>query len=142
MFTEALQTAVESIFVMIMGLVIPVAFAYAAKKLNDFVTAKGLESNSEYIANTFSRIGDTIESVVNHTTQTFVQNLKTDNLFNGDMQIEAMRLSRQAAINMLDAESTALIKDLHGDLNAWIETQIESVIYEQGLVKFMTEQKS
>jgi len=92
--------------------------------------------------NTFSRIGDTIESVVNHTTQTFVQNLKTDNLFNGDMQIEAMRLSRQAAINMLDAESTALIKDLHGDLNAWIETQIESVIYEQGLVKFMTEQKS
>jgi len=135
MFTEALQAAVESILMIVLTIVIPTGAAYAAKKLSDWVKAKAKASESEYIINMFAHIGDTIESVVNHTTQTFVKDLKQDGTFNADMAAEALKTSRESALKMLNAESTALIETLHGDAKKWIETQIESIIVEQGLTK-------
>jgi len=135
MFTETLQTAVESILMMVLTLVIPALVAYGMKKVNDFVKVKVKASNSEYVRNMFEHIGDTIESVVNQTTQTYVKELKDLETFDLGEQRMALQITKEKLAHMINAESVALIEMLHGDAGKWIETQVESIIAKQKNIK-------
>jgi len=142
MFTEALKETVESILMLLLTAIIPTLVGYGVYKFNKWFKAKTKVLDSEYAINMFEHIGDTIESVVNHTTKTFVESLKRSNEFDAENKIEALKKSKTAAISMLDEESTALIQKMHGDLNNWVETQIISILEEQGSVKLMASHKS
>jgi hypothetical protein len=133
MATETLQAAVSSILMMVLTLVLPAILAVGAKYLNDFIKARAQSSRSEYLRTMFGHIGDTIESVVNHTTQTYVRELKESDSFNLEEQKRAFNLTKNAALSMLNDEAKTLIETTHGDLNSWVNAQIESVIAEQAL---------
>ena len=135
MFTETLHTAAESILMMVLTVVIPVLLGYGATKFSAFIKAKTGELNSEYAINMFAHIADTIESVVNHTTQTYVQELKDIDRFDIDAQSEALQKTKLKAFLLLNNEAQELIRATHGDLHRWLETQVESVLLEQKLLK-------
>jgi len=135
MFTEALQTAIESILMMVLTTVIPAAALFLGVKVNSYFKAKGLAAKSGYAANMFYQIGDTLESVTNHTTQTFVKELKSDGTFDPKMAVEAMKKTKERALQMLNDEAKALIVQTHGDLETFIETEVESFLLKNGLAQ-------
>jgi len=135
MFTEALQTAVESIFMMVLTLVVPAATAWLGFKINAWFKAKGMAATSEYAANMFYHIGDTLEAVVDHTTKTFVDELKSDGVFDAHMAIEAMKKTKNRALCLLNDEAKSLIERTHGDIEMWIETEVESILTQYGLAR-------
>jgi len=137
MFTEAFQTVVESILMSVLIAAIGTFVPYGMYKLNQWFKEKLKVLDSEYAINMFAHIGDTIESVVNHTTQTYVQSLKSADKFDAKEQIKALETSKKNALKMLNKEAVELIEATHGDINKWIESQIESVIVEQGLMKIL-----
>ena len=130
MAAETLNTTLNSILMLVLTLAIPALLAVGAKMLNDYIKARAQSSKSEYLRTMFGHIGDTIESVVNHTTQTYVKELKASDKFDLEEQKSALIKSRNAALSMLNDEAIQLIETTHGDLNKWIETQIESVVAE------------
>jgi len=118
---------------LVLTLAIPAILAVGAKMLNDYIKVKAQSSKSEYLQTMFAHIGDTIEDVVNHTSQTYVRALKESDSFDLKEQKNALLMSKDAALNMLNDEAVKLIETTHGDLNKWIETQIESVIADQAI---------
>lgn len=67
---------------------------------------------------------------VQYTTQTYVDFMKKHNAFDNEAQKEAMRLSREKAMLLLDASSKDLIQNISGDLDSWLTTMIESKLLE------------
>ena len=135
MLTETLNTTLESILMIVLTVAIPALLAVGAKYLNDFIQTKAQSVKSEYFQTMMAHIGDTIEDVVNHTSQTYVRELKDADKFDTEQQKKALRLSKAAAISMLNDEAITLIQQTHKDVNQWIETQIESVLKDQALLK-------
>ena len=135
MAAESLQTTVNAILMMVLTLAVPAILALGAKMLNDFIKTKAQASKSEYFRTMFAHIGDTIEDVVNHTTKTYVTELKNSDKFDIEEQKAALNKSKEAALSMLNDEAVALIETTHGDINKWIETQIESVLVDKALPK-------
>jgi len=119
----------------VLTVAIPILIGVGIKYFNDFIKTKAEASKSEYLRTMFLHIGDTIESVVNHTTQTYVNELKNCDRFDLDAQRCALQISQATALNMLNAEAISLIEQTHGDVQKWISTQIESVVMEQGVAK-------
>lgn len=71
-----------------------------------------------------------VYSAVECTNQTFVDELKKEGKFTKEMQIEAFNRSKEMVLNLLsEAAKQAIIKSC-GDLEAWVQIQIESAVAE------------
>lgn len=84
---------------------------------------KGL-SNDKYIRHAT----DIVIAVVCATSQTIVDDLKRDGEFTREAQKMVFLDAKAQILNMLNEKSKIVLKELYGDLDAWIETQIESVV--------------
>jgi len=135
MLTDTFQTAIELTLRIVMIVAVIAIVGAAFFFFSKFAKADAQSSKSEYLQTMFAHIGETIESVVHHTNQTYVNELKNSNRFDIDAQRCALNISQATALNMLNAEAISLIGQTHGDVQKWISTQIESVVMEQGLAK-------
>ena len=132
---ETLQTTFASILEVILIVVIPTLALYGGKMLREFIQTKAKSVNNEYIRTMFEEIGDTLESTVAATSQTFVDSLKAAGSFDKEAQKEAMKLSVGTAKKLLNKEAQELIVKTHGDLDLWITTQVDKFVREQKLDK-------
>ncbi len=73
---------------------------------------------------------DIVDDAVKSTYQTYVQSLKEQGTFDKDAQIAALQKAKCTILSHLSGEAQDYVKQLFGDLNGWIETQIESKLYE------------
>jgi len=72
----------------------------------------------------------TITSVVEATYQTYVEALKETDAFTAEAQKTALNKAVETAKSQLSNELTEYLETNGIDLNSWLETQIESIIYE------------
>lgn len=132
---ETLQTTFASILEVILIVVIPALALYGGKMLHEFFHTKAKSVNNEYIKTMFEEIGDTLESTVAATSQTFVDSLKATGSFDKEAQEEAMKQSVGTAKKLLNKEAQELIVKTHGDLDLWLKTQVDKFVREQKLNK-------
>ena len=70
-----------------------------------------------------------IENSVKYTYQTYVEGMKDKDIFDANAQKHALQMAKDKALSMLSEGFINMIKDMYGDVNNWLETNIESTIY-------------
>lgn len=71
-----------------------------------------------------------VDGAVKATYQTYVQALKESGDFDKEAQLAALEKAKYAALAQLSENAKEYIRALYGDLDKWLETQIESRLYE------------
>lgn len=108
--------------------VVPILSYYITKFLRAKFEKMMSEKDSQYFDRTMYEIFNLIETVVNSTTQTYVDALKSEGKFTKESQVEALNKTKGTVLSLLSTESKELIATLYGDIDKWIEVQIESTI--------------
>ena len=70
-----------------------------------------------------------LENSVKYTYQTYVEGMKDKDIFDEAAQKQALQMAKDKALSMLSEGFIETIKNLYGDVNNWLETNIESTIY-------------
>ena len=70
-----------------------------------------------------------LENSVKYTYQTYVEGMKDKDIFDEAAQKQALQMAKDKALSMLSEGFLETIKNLYGDVNNWLETNIESTIY-------------
>lgn len=90
-----------------------------------------LKINNEQFNKTINVVEQTIANAVKATTQTYVDNLKKENLFNKEAQLVAFEKTKTAVLAQLTEDSKKVITAVYGDLNTYLTNMIEAKVNEQ-----------
>ena len=71
-----------------------------------------------------------IDNAVKATYQTYVQALKEEDKFDKDAQLAALEKAKYAVLSQMSGDMKTYIPSAFGDLDKWLETKIESRLYE------------
>lgn len=71
-----------------------------------------------------------ITSAVKATYQSYVEGLKGTNAWTKEAQEKALQLALETAKEELTTDALAYIQEQHGDIDKYIKTLIESVLYD------------
>ena len=84
------------------------------------------ETAQKYLNNAI----DVVNNAVKTTYQTYVQALKETGTFDKDAQLAALEKAKYAALSQLSVDAKNYITEAFGDIDKWLETKIESSIYD------------
>ena len=84
------------------------------------------ETAQKYLNNAI----DVVNNAVKTTYQTYVQALKETGTFDKDAQLAALEKAKYAALSQLSVDTKNYITEAFGDIDKWLETKIESSIYD------------
>lgn len=73
---------------------------------------------------------DIVNNSVKATYQTYVQALKETGSFDKDAQLAALEKAKYSILSQLSEGAKDYIAGAFGDVNKWIETKIESCLYD------------
>lgn len=73
---------------------------------------------------------DIVNNSVKATYQTYVQALKESGSFDKDAQLAALEKAKYSILSQLSEGAKEYISGAFGDVNKWIETKIESCLYD------------
>ena len=110
-----LARLIESLALLLISVLIP----YAIKWL------KG-QTDSVFLKNMIARAEQLVDDCVNYTSQTFVNALKKEGKFTKEEWKIAFDMSKDRVLALMTEEMAKALEDCFGDLNIWIETQIET----------------
>lgn len=90
-----------------------------------------LKIDIEQCNETINIVEQTIANAVKATTQTYVDNLKKEKLFNKEAQLVAFEKTKAAVLAQLTEDSKNVIAAIYGDLNTYLTNTIEAQVNEQ-----------
>ena len=97
-----------------------------------FIKTKQTEIESrtknEIVKKYISMLAETINTCVLATNQTYVDALKQNGAFDEASQTEAFNKTKNAILNILTDEAKKYLTEAYGDLNVYIEEQIEAIV--------------
>lgn len=102
-------------------LLISVAIPYGIK----WIKAK---TRNETLIKLIERAENLVENCVEYTSQTFVNALKKEGKFTKEEGQIAFNMSKERILSLMTEELQAAIMECFGDVNLWIETQIEMTV--------------
>lgn len=73
---------------------------------------------------------DIISRAVKTTYQTYVEGLKNEDMFTVEAQNRALVKAKAIALSQLSGDIKSFVETNFGDVEQWIESTIESVIYD------------
>ena len=85
-------------------------------------------TDSELLQKYIGMLDSTITACVLTTTQTYVDALKAKGQFDAEAQKEAFNQTKNAVLAILSEEAKVYLASALGDLNAYIDTKIESEV--------------
>lgn len=87
------------------------------------------EQNTNEIANKYiDLLAQTIETCVIATNQTYVESLKKKNAFTREAQQEAFKMTKEAVLTILSSEAEKYLTEVYGDLDTYINNQIQAFV--------------
>lgn len=98
--------------------------AFIRNKAIELKNKNKSEKDDKYI----DRITEIVTLCVVTTTQTYVDSLKKLGQFDQNAQVEAFNKTKDAVMSMLNDELKDFIVDTFGDLNEYLNTQIEATV--------------
>ena len=128
--SQELLSLIADIFQVCIIPLLGVLTAYAVK----FIKAKSNELTVKTENDLFDKyifmLADTISACVLATNQTYVESLKAQGKFDAEAQKIAFEKTKNAVLAILSDEAQEYLSAAVGDLNAYIEQQIEAVVKE------------
>lgn len=117
----------QSILLSVLGIIITALASWAAERAIALINSK--LNNSKY-AKYLVDATNIITGAVKSTYQTYVQALKDKDMFTLEAQAEALSKAKEIAIGQLSLEVKKYLEENFGEVESWINSQIESVIYD------------
>ena len=119
------EILINIISVVVTSIVLPL-ITYLGIKLTQWLNTKIKDVKHRAL---LTKVTDIITSNVASVFQTYVEELKKENKFDGKAQSDALRYAKENILNEIGEEAKGFIADNYGDVNVWLTTQIESTIY-------------
>lgn len=117
---------ITDIILSCVSIVLTALATWGIKKLTDWLNIKIEDSKLKNILNDAI---DTITNIVKAVYQTYVESLKDQNLFDKNAQEEALKRAMEQAKLELSEEIKVFLENNKIDVDSWLKTQIESIIY-------------
>ena len=117
-WNEVLMYIINTVFKIIITVAIPYAFSLATAKLKGDVEKKYLQLFEELVRN-----------AVQNVQQTYVANMKAENLFDEEAQNTAFKMVKDSVLSMMNDETKRIVMEAVGDFEAFINSKIEAEVY-------------
>lgn len=108
----------------LLGVLTAYLVAFIRSKSKELSAKTDNENAQKYIA----MLGETISACVIATNQTYVENLKKDQLFDAEAQKEAFQKTYDAVMAVLTDEAKMYLASIYGDLTTYITNKIEAEV--------------
>lgn len=123
-YIELLSQIFEVCIIPLLGVLTAYAIAYINAKKDEIM----IKSDNDLIDKYTAMLAETIEACVLATNQTYVETLKKEGKFNADAQQKAFTMTKNAVLNILSAEAKEYLTEAFGDLNTYVNKQIEASV--------------
>lgn len=123
-WVEILQTLLG----VVITTVVPVISYYIVKYLKVLFYNLSVKTDSEYFKETLDQVLHLITTTVTSTSQTYVDSLKAAGKFDSEAQATAFNKTKDAILNLLNDEMKDLISTAYGDLDKWLDNEIEAKV--------------
>ena len=87
-----------------------------------------IKSENELAQKYITMLGETISACVIATNQTYVENLKKEQIFDAEAQKEAFQKTYDAVMAVLTEEAKVYLASAYGDLTTYITNKIEAEV--------------
>ena len=119
-----LQQIFEVAIIPLIGVLTGILIKFIKSKSDEVIAATDNEKAKKYI----SLLDNTICDCVLATTQTYVETLKKENLFDAEAQKKAFEMTYNAVLNVLTDDAKDYLSAIYGDLGAYMTTKIEAEV--------------
>lgn len=123
-----MENILHDILFAVITATIPVLTYYLAKYLSMLFEKIKVGIDSEDTQESLSNIFNLILTVVSSTSQTYVDSLKASGTFDKEAQQEAFMKTKETILSLLSDNYKKIIEDIYGDIDAWLDVQIESAV--------------
>lgn len=118
---------IQTILLSVLGIIITTFVSWALERLIAFINAKLKGAKyTQYLTDAV----DIVSRAVKNTYQTYVQSLKDKDMFTAEAQTEALTKAKDMAMSQLSDEMQNYISSNFGDVEKWLTSTIESVLYD------------
>ena len=123
-YIELLSQIFEVCIIPLLGVLTAYAVTYIKAKRDEII----IQSNNDLITKYSTMLTETIEACVLATNQTYVESLKKEGKFTVEAQQKAFTMTKNAVLNILSAEAKEYLTEAFGDLNTYVNKQIEAAV--------------
>lgn len=123
-----MKQELQTILIQLLIAILPILTAFIVRLLNlKSNEIKELTKNSK-LDKYVDYAADIIKKSVIAVNQTFVEKLKEQNAFTSEKQKEAFELAKKKILSMLNEDAKKVLASIYGDLNTFIDSQIEATV--------------
>lgn len=117
----------QSILLSVLSIVITTLVGWISDRLIKLINTK--ITNTKY-AKYLSDALDIVTRAVKSTYQTYVESLKNQNMFTEEAQKQALERAKNTVLTQLSKDTQSFIQSNFGDVEGWIQENIESTLYD------------
>lgn len=110
---------------------IPVCGSFLVKYLNKKSAQAAAETDSAEMKSLIEQVNDAVTKAVTYTTQTFVESMKKNGVFDAEAQSEALQKSLDKTLALLSEVAKSALEEIYGDLNDYLTVRIEAEVKNQ-----------
>ena len=114
----------EACIIPLLGVLTAYLVAFIKNKTKELAVKADNDLAEKYI----TMLGETISACVIATNQTYVENLKKDQIFDEEAQKEAFQKTYDAVMAVLTEDAKEYLASIYGDLNTFIINKIEAEV--------------
>lgn len=117
-WNEILMYIIETLLKLVVAVAIPYGFKLLRNKIQNDTQIKYLNKFEKLVAD-----------AVNQVQQTYVENMKAENLFDKQAQIDAFAMVKANVLNMMNDRMQEIVIDAVGDFDEYMRNIIESEVF-------------
>lgn len=117
-WNEVLMYFIEVVLKLIISAVIPYLFVQIGKNFKSDAAKKYLDMFEKLVADAVAQV-----------QQTYVENMKAEDLFDKDAQEKAFEMVKENVLKMMNSRMQTIVTDAVGDFDEYIRNLIESQVY-------------
>lgn len=110
---------------------IPVCASYLIRFLNQKSGQIAAETDSVELKSLIEQVNDAVTKAVTYTTQTFVESMKKNGIFDAEAQAQALQKSLDKTLALLSEVAKSALEDIYGDINEYLTVRIEAEVKTQ-----------
>lgn len=109
---------------------VPVLTAFLCTWLKSLYDNNKIKIKNEKISAMLANVTDIIVAAVETTTNTYVKQLKANDLFDAEAQKEAFNRTFETVKKQLTADAIKIIEEIYGDAEVYLTNKIEQFVEE------------
>ncbi|WP_251315889.1 hypothetical protein [Flintibacter muris] len=107
---------------------VPVCAAFLVQFLRRKSAEAAARTDSLITKELLAEVTEAVTTAVTYTSQTYVDTLKKDGIFNKEAQMEALQKAKDKTLALLSESAKDVLAQIYGSLDDYLETMIEAQV--------------